>query len=703
MNHLTELHSGASGSQGDPERRRAEENKGLTTEALAAHGGDSFSHLHRRVAASVSRSNCPASSSTAIEGPEEYEELRKKLDEYILHEEYYKSIRGEDGEEPLAVHGCRSRTDLGSYTHSGPPSTASLPRRLRPEYPRPCCPTPRSPEVRPTRVREQHHPRPTYGALDHTAELLAKLLSGSEDPDVTALSEANNAKLGIAEPLPKPELPSLSPGLSTLAEDLKRSTVSRLLPKVTCPSPFHPRARTVPMADLQDVPVTEIERRGLSALAPLAGVSPSGLTPGGGKTGRPIAQANIQLELPELNPKNLPEWAEEFAEFLLLTGPSHVDVATKCSLLKRSCKKKFLQKQVKQIVKTCSTWAEVLLRLEETFPVYETDLSVRTQIGEPPMLPEFPSAARISEYVCDLEYLFSRMNVGSYGATEPHLWLMSKIPQRTWDDCRSTSERKSRTHSYDELVDLLIELALEGGNDSHMEKFLKKHLGRGGSPTPERGEGKGHKNHTNTNQGGGKGRGNLRAMNEVQPDAGTPPLFYCRPVNDKRGPCHASDCDLRSGCMLRMKRQQHTKDGKTVTHQDHFRCTITCGYCGKRRHYEDECHIKKRESDKLKRQEAERQKTQTPSRYPPNGDKGGKGGGKGGGKTGPPNPQRRSSAPVATTTPAATPAPAAGDPKKRPQGDNATPDGNNSKKRRLAWMAKSLMAAGVDVKFPDEE
>ena len=527
------------------------------------------------------------------------------MDKYILHEEYYKSIRGEDGEEPLAVHGSRPRTDLGSYTHSGPPSdraeTASLPRRPRPEYPRACCPTPRAPEVGPTRVEEQHHPRPTYGALDHTADLLAKLLSGSEDPDVPALSEAIKAKLGIAEPLPKPELSSPSPGLSTLAEDLKRSRVSRLLPNVTCPSPFHCRARTLPMAELQDVPVTETEKRGLSALAPLAGVSPSGLTLGGGKTGRPIAKSNIGLELLESDPKNLPEWAEELAEFLLLTGQSHVDVATKCSLLKRSCKKKFLQKQVKQIVKNCSTWAEVLLRLEKTFPVYETDLSVRTQIEELPMLPEFPSAARISEYVCDLEYLFSRMNVGSYGATKPHLWLISKIPERTWDDCRSTSERKSRTHSYDELVDLLIELALERENDSHMEKFLKKHLGRGGTPTPERGEGKGPKNPTNANRRGGKGRGNLRAMNEVNPDAGTRPLFYCKPVNDKGGPCHASDCDHRSSCMLQMKRQQHTKDGKPVTHQDHFRCTIICGYCGKRHHYEDECHIKKRESDILKR------------------------------------------------------------------------------------------------------
>ena len=122
----------ASGSQGDPDRRGAEENTILSTEALAGHGGDSLHHLHRRVAASVSRSACLASSSTAIGGPEEYGVLRKKMDEYILHEEYNKSIPGKDGEEPLAVHGSRPRTDLGSYTHSDPQpdraETASLPR-----------------------------------------------------------------------------------------------------------------------------------------------------------------------------------------------------------------------------------------------------------------------------------------------------------------------------------------------------------------------------------------------------------------------------------------------------------------------------------------------------------------------------------------------------------------------------------------------
>ena len=391
--------------------------------------------------------------------------------------------------------------------------TVSLPRRPRVhEYPRAWHPDLPTTSRAAEKSLDPLHLEPTHGALDRRAKLLAKLLSGYEDPDVTALSEAVKAKLGITEPLLKPALLSPSLGLSTLADDIKRSRVSRLLSKVTCPSRFHPRARTVPIAELQDVPVTETEKRGLSALAPLAGVPPppSGLTRGGGKGGKLIAQANIQLELPEFDPKNLPEWAEEFAKFLLLTGQSHVDAATKCSLLKRSSKKSFLQKQLKQIVKTCSAWAEVLQRLEKTFPVYETDLSVRTQIEELPMLPEFLSAARVSEYVCDLEYLFTRMKVGSYGATGPPLWLMSKIPSRTWDDCRATSERRSRTHSYDDMVDLLIQLALERENDSHMEKSSRSTWVELGPLPPNVAKGKDLKIRLMTRSRGGPGHGPLR-------------------------------------------------------------------------------------------------------------------------------------------------------------------------------------------------
>ena len=198
------------------------------------------------------------------------------MDEYLFHEEYHKSVRGEDGEEPLEALGSPPHTDMGSHLYSGPPTdladTLFLPGRPRRSAWRPeLLTTIRTPQVCPAYVDDSHLPGPAYGALDRTAELLAKLLSGSKNPDVTALFEAVRAKLGITEPLPKPALASPSPGLSTLADDLKPSTVSRLLPKVTCPSPFHPRARTVRITELQDLPVTEMEKKGLTALAPLAG------------------------------------------------------------------------------------------------------------------------------------------------------------------------------------------------------------------------------------------------------------------------------------------------------------------------------------------------------------------------------------------------------------------------------------------------
>ena len=102
---------------------------------------------------------------------------------------------------------------------------------------------------------------------------------------------------------------------------------------------------------------------GLSALASLATAHPSPLSGGTADPGVPgrgtkaIATANFQIKLPEFDPKNLPEWAEEFSEFLFPTGQQHADVRTKCTLIKKSCKKKFLRRQVKTAIRKTSNWA----------------------------------------------------------------------------------------------------------------------------------------------------------------------------------------------------------------------------------------------------------------------------------------------------------------------------------------------------------
>ena len=143
----------------------------------------------------------------------------------------------------LLPSGRRPKTEMGSFLYSRPSTdmtdTVSLLRQPRVhKHPRAWHPDLPIASMAPEESLDPLRPELTHGALDRTAERLAKLLSGSEDPDVTALSEAVKAKLGITEPLPKPALLSPSPGLSTLADDLKRSRVSRLLLKVTCPNPI---------------------------------------------------------------------------------------------------------------------------------------------------------------------------------------------------------------------------------------------------------------------------------------------------------------------------------------------------------------------------------------------------------------------------------------------------------------------------------
>ena len=47
-------------------------------------------------------------------------------------------------------------------------------------------------------------------------------------------------------------------------------------------------------------------------------------------------------------------------------------------------------------------------------------------------------------------------------------------------------------------------------------------------------------------------------------------------------------------------KKQETNTGGKAKMPDHYSCTITCAFCGKRKHYEDECYHKQRLSAKLK-------------------------------------------------------------------------------------------------------
>ena len=94
------------------------------------------------------------------------------------------------------------------------------------------------------------------------------------------------------------------------------------------------------------------------------------------------------------------------------------------------------------------SFADVLVALERQYPTYETDLSIRAEIQNLPVLPNHPKPGRVSELLADLDHWAGRLTPGSYSSDDLLFRLVTKLPRELWDECRSTAERKARSLRY---------------------------------------------------------------------------------------------------------------------------------------------------------------------------------------------------------------------------------------------------------------
>ena len=155
-----------------------------------------------------------------------------------------------------------------------------------------------------------------------------------------------------------------------------------------------------------------------------------------------------------------------------MTGRTHASGRVKCDLLMQFRKTKYLKKQVKQIVTKSATFADVLVALERQCPTYETDLPIRAEIQNLPVLPNNSKPGRVSELLADLDHWYGRLTPGSYSSNDLPFWLVAKLPRELWDECRSTAERKASALHYEDLCVLLLEPALEKESDQHLNNYL---------------------------------------------------------------------------------------------------------------------------------------------------------------------------------------------------------------------------------------
>ena len=131
-----------------------------------------------------------------------------------------------------------------------------------------------------------------------------------------------------------------------------------------------------------------------------------------------------------------------------MTRQRHASGRGKCDQLLQRCKTKHLDKQVKQIVTNFAAFAAVLVALETKYPSNETDLSIRTEIGNLPMLPNNPKGPCIGEPFGDPERSIGRLTPGSYGSDKLLFWLVPKFARKVSEECGATAERKARTLTY---------------------------------------------------------------------------------------------------------------------------------------------------------------------------------------------------------------------------------------------------------------
>ena len=139
---------------------------------------------------------------------------------------------------------------------SGEPTPPEKPKEYECLKPRPSL---RAVAPEPTSVDRGLPPRMTAPKLGlvETMELLSRVPgAGDEDSDLSALSAALKTKVGLSD-LKKPP-PTMSPAVELLTRDVKSCRGIRSSPMDTCPSPLHPRVRTVPVCSVGDTTEAEM-------------------------------------------------------------------------------------------------------------------------------------------------------------------------------------------------------------------------------------------------------------------------------------------------------------------------------------------------------------------------------------------------------------------------------------------------------------
>ena len=279
-----------------------------------------------------------------------------------------------------------------------------------------------------------------------------------------------------------------------------------------------------------------------------------------------FATAKVETPLPVFTGRNIVFWAKEFARFLGLTGQTKASDMIKADLVVTWCKTDWLRELLEDLLSESNTFLEFLSKIEETFPVFETDMHIRQQLLDLSTFKEFPTLDEINQMEARIRKLVARLTCG-YSEYDKLILLRSKIPAKTWSECKDTPARKALTHSYSDLLRLLKALSMEREPDpaadrhAHLnyaqynaeaELFTGKGKGEGKGGGKEKGKGRG--------RGGRKGKGGRGwQWTQEHPPPALKITIYCEDCGKRN---HAA-----SNCWKKQKDDKKQQDLHRTQHR----------------------------------------------------------------------------------------------------------------------------------------
>ena len=165
------------------------------------------------------------------------------------------------------------------------------------------------------------------------------------------------------------------------------------------------------------------------------------------------------MEIPPFDERNVEKYAEHFGRYLVLTGKAKAKDRLKANLIGQGIKDPELEERVSKLLKTATSFEDVLKKLQDLYPTLETDLSILVDISKVSRLPYDLRPEQVVKLLETLERLFDKLYPGVMTEERKLMELSSKIKDMLLVEWTKDDKVFARMHSYGSLKDLMKECA----------------------------------------------------------------------------------------------------------------------------------------------------------------------------------------------------------------------------------------------------